>query len=194
MENRWKQYQNETTNPNKIKFINSVLETSEQNNGIAIDLGCGAGNDSIYMIQNGWKVIAIDSEVSVIEQRSKELTVEQQNRLQIINKKFEEVQLPEEDLILANYSIPFCNPEEFEKLWNKIQKSLKPSGIFAGVLFGINDGWSQRKNMTFKTKEEIGKMLKNFKIQLLEEKEFNRPTAMGKEKHWHIFKIIARKI
>src|SRR5574344_353016 len=109
MENRWKQYQNETTNPNKIKFIKSVLETSEQNDGIAIDLGCGAGNDSIYMIQNGWKVIAIDSEVSVIEERNKELTIQQQNRLQIINKKFEEVQLTEADLILANYSIPFCN-------------------------------------------------------------------------------------
>ena len=28
----------------------------------AIDLGCGAGRDTIYLLHNGWKVLAIDKE------------------------------------------------------------------------------------------------------------------------------------
>lgn len=28
----------------------------------AIDLGCGVGRDTIYLLHNGWKVLAIDKE------------------------------------------------------------------------------------------------------------------------------------
>lgn len=182
MENSWKEYQKKTINCNKIRFIERVLENMEGIKGVAIDIGCGAGNDSIYLVKNGWKVMAIDTETSVIEEQRKNLTIEQQQNLEIVNKNFNEILLPEADLILANYSIPFCNPMEFEKLWNKIEKSLKPKCIFAGVLFGKNDDWSQRKNMTFKTKEEIKDMLKDFKIELLEEKEFDGVTLLRKRK------------
>lgn len=37
------------------------------NGNIAIDLGCGAGNDTIELINNGFNVTAIDSEVGVKE-------------------------------------------------------------------------------------------------------------------------------
>ena len=39
------------------KFINM-----NSNPKYAIDLGCGAGRDTIYLIKNGWKVLAIDKE------------------------------------------------------------------------------------------------------------------------------------
>ena len=30
--------------------------------GNAVDLGCGAGGDTIFFIKNGWKVLSIDKE------------------------------------------------------------------------------------------------------------------------------------
>ena len=42
---------------NVAKFIEI-----ESNVGNAIDLGCGAGRDTVYLIKNGWNVLAIDRE------------------------------------------------------------------------------------------------------------------------------------
>ena len=47
--------------PHKLtqKFINMKIIPDK-----AIDLGCGAGRDTVYLIKNGWKVLAIDKENS----------------------------------------------------------------------------------------------------------------------------------
>ena len=39
-------------------FINEI----QCNSGNAIELGCGAGNDTVYLIKNNWNVLAIDRE------------------------------------------------------------------------------------------------------------------------------------
>lgn len=60
MGNIHKYYDNTENNlPSKniVKFIN--LKTSQ---GKAIELGCGAGRDTIYLIKNNWNVLAIDRE------------------------------------------------------------------------------------------------------------------------------------
>ena len=41
--------------------IKKFIEMNTRN-GNAIDLGCGAGRDTIFLIKNNWNVIAIDRE------------------------------------------------------------------------------------------------------------------------------------
>ena len=85
--------------------------------------------------------------------------------------------------------------KNFNKLWDKIKKSIKKDGYFVGNIFGINDEWNTNINdMTFLDKDEIHKILKDFKIINLKEKEFDGETAIGIKKHWHIFFIIAQKL
>ena len=48
---------NMEVNPNIKSFMKLNVEP-----GIAIDIGCGAGRDTAFLIKNNWKVVAIDKE------------------------------------------------------------------------------------------------------------------------------------
>ena len=47
--------------------------------------------------------------------------------------------------------------------------------------------------MTFFSKEEVLNLFKSFEIINFGEMEKDGKTALGKEKHWHIINVIAKK-
>jgi len=106
-------------------FINKV----KCNPGKATELGCGAGNDTVYLIKNSWNVLAIDRE-DVEERISKRLEKEELAKFTFQKQDFETLKLEENNLIVANYSLPFCNKDKFEKLWNEIKRSIVHNRIF----------------------------------------------------------------
>lgn len=169
-------------------FMNMKVEP-----GICIDLGCGAGRDSIFLIKNGWKVIAIDKEDTEKMIRSS-LQEEEQNYLEFIKQDFENnIILQSCNLLVANSSLSFCNRKNFDYLWKKIVDSISKDGYFVGNFFGINDSWANRPNMFFFTKEEVIKLFSSFEIINFKEVAKNGKTALGVEKHWHVFNVIAKK-
>ncbi len=97
------------------------------------------------------------------------------------------------NLLVANYSLSFCDEKNFENLWNKIVNSISKNGYFVGNFFGKNDSWSKKTNMTFFTKKEVLNLFSSFEIINFLEIEKDDKTALGKQKHWHIFDIIAKK-
>lgn len=171
------------------KFIKMNIEPSN-----AIELGCGAGRDTIYLIKNGWNVLAIDRED--VETRIREkLQKNQMNKFKFLKQNFEDIQLEKNNLLVANFSLPFCNKNKFKELWNKIKDSILEKGYFVGNFFGIKDEWKNTKEeMTFLTKEQVIELLENFEIIELKEIEKNAITGLGKMKHWHIFNVIAKKL
>ena len=119
----------ETKPPNKIVkyFIENIAVSPTK----AIELGCGAGRDTIYLIKNGWNVLAIDK--SDVEERiSKRMNSEELKRFSFSKQKFEEVELEEVNLIVANFSLSFCDKNKFNELWRKIENSILPSRVFCG--------------------------------------------------------------
>ena len=106
-------------------FINEI----QCNSGNAIELGCGAGNDTVYLIKNNWNVLAIDRE-DVKERIAKRLTKEELAKFKFQKQNFETLKLEENNLIVANYSLSFCNKNKFSELWNKINDSIFTNRIF----------------------------------------------------------------
>ncbi len=161
--------------------------------GKAIELGCGAGRDTKYLIENGWNVTAIDKE-DVEEIITEKLSRKEKAKFKFEKQEFENIELTNCDLIVANYSLPFCERERFDEMWDKIKTSICPNGYFVGNFFGLKDEWRKtEKDIMFLSKENILNLFDDFKIIRFKEIEKEMRTGLGTMKHWHLFLIIAQK-
>ena len=125
MERYYNNTESKTPRNNVQYYINEIQCPA----GNAIDLGCGAGNDTVYLIQNNWNVVAIDKE-DVEERIIKRLSKKELTKFTFQKQEFETLVLGKNKLVVANYSIPFCNKEKFKEVWDKIKGSIVPRRIF----------------------------------------------------------------
>ena len=186
-------YYNNTEADTPKKNVKYFVDNISPTFGKAIDIGCGSGNDSVYLIKNGWSVVSIDKE-NVGERISKRLDAEEQKRFKFQQQNFNDMKLEKADLIVANYSLPFCNNEKINYVWKNIVNSIRTNGYFVGNFFGIKDSWNKAEsNMTFFTKEQVLNLFDEFDIIKFNEVEKEGLTGLGNMKHWHIFNVIAKK-
>lgn len=161
--------------------------------GFAVDLGCGDGRDTVELLRRGWRVLAIDGEAKAFDRLLARPNL-QRDLLHTQQMRFEALSLPAAvDLINASFCLPFCPPADFPILWQTIVTALKSGGRFCGQLFGDRDSWTKFPYRTHHTRQQVKALLQSFEIEWLEEEEHPGVTAIGEEKHWHIFHIVARK-
>ncbi len=192
-------YKNKMYQPPREVVVNAL--DFFQTHGNALDLGCGVGNETAYLLDNGWDVWAIDCEPKAIEIMKGRRDISASHR-QLVTKvaKFEDLNwkiLPQFDLICACNSLPFCESHQFPSVFASIKEKINPNGRFAGHFFGMNySGFSsaEKNNMTFLTKEQIIKLLDGFDIEYLQEIEEDGISGTGLKCHSHIFYVIARKM
>lgn len=162
--------------------------------GTAVELGSGAGRDALHLLQEGWKVFAIEKESAGLAMLEKELPQDLRSRFTPIAKAFEDItELPSSDFTYASFSLPFCKPAFFPQLWSLIDSSLKHGAYFAANFFGPKDDWAKDDKLTIYSEPELRKLLGNYEILQWHEQNEKAPTAAGPLKHWHVFTVIARK-
>jgi len=71
----------------------------------------------------------------------------------------------------ASYSIPFCHPDHFPAMCEKITNALNPGGRFAGQFFGVHDSWADNKNMTFHTEKQARALIGKFETEYFHEQD-----------------------
>lgn len=119
------------------KNVRELIEI-EKKTGKAIDLGCGAGRDTIFLLRNNWNVLAIDRE-DTEEIITKKLDKEELLRFRFSRQDFESIKLEKNDLMVANFSLPFCQKDCFNEFWKKITQSISEGRIFCRDFL-----WKQR--------------------------------------------------
>lgn len=189
----WQEYYQRREGKPPRETLVKALELFEEP-GLAVDLGCGSGIDTLELLRQGWQVLAIDNEPQALAWLKKVVPLEWQARLEMRQASFEQVELPACVLVNASASLPFCMPEQFDGFWRRIVAVLGENGRFAGHFFGDRDGWSDNPQMTFHTADQVQALLADFEIEWLQEQEYEQERPNGEWKHWHSFEVVARKV
>lgn len=160
----------------------------------AIDLGCGNGIDTMSMLELGWQVLAIDQQEEALRQLCRDIPFHLKSSLATLCRSFEDLsELPESALVNATFSLPFCKPEKFNCLWQLIVNCLQPEGRFSGHFFGVEDSWNNNSDMTFHEPCDVRELFSGFTTEAFQEVNKIGKTVSGKDKHWHVFHVVARK-
>jgi SAM-dependent methyltransferase len=191
MSKSWGKYYENTKVLQPSKFLVEALDSFKPQSGKAIDLGCGAGRDTRYLLEKGFQVSAVDKDPSA-ENYLKQLP--HHDNLKFTCASFEDYEYDRYELVNAHYALPFIQKEYFDTVMSKILKSIKPKGLFVGQLFGVNDEWNTPDaKMTFCERAEVEILFRNFKHLKIKEVNEEGAMASGGAKHWHVFNIIAQK-
>lgn len=196
---KWdKYYKNKMYQPPRQLIVDALAYF--KNPGTAIDLGSGVGNEAAFLLNNGWKVWAIDAQPKAAQLLMERNDIHSLDKLITITATFDQElkweDLPQVDFVYASYSLPFSNPEKFDYVWKQVKEKILPGGRFAGHFFGLNyKGFTaqEMKNMTFLTLENVHHLFQDFTIEYFRESEKDGLSGTGRNVHSHIFEVIARK-
>jgi tellurite methyltransferase len=159
--------------------------------GDALDVGAGAGRDSRYLLEHGWRVTAVDASEHSVAALQRLATV---GDLRVVRSAAQDFTPGKYDLVNAQYSLPFIPPTLFPATVKRLQDAVRPSGVMAATFFGPHDEWNTLgTDITFLTRAEVETLFDGWDVKELDEVDEDGTTATGGSKHWHTFNLIARR-
>ena len=194
----WKSYHDKTGSRPSSKTLLFALdrfddELEPDDRRFAIDLGCGNGRDTIGLLRRGWRVLAVDAEASAIDGLTLRPDLPDGVSIETRIARFEDIELPEADLVNSSFALPLVPAPKFPDLWDRILATLRSGGRISCQLYGERDSWVGRPGITFFTRGGVDALLHPLDVEYFYEEEDDSVTPRGGQKHWHIFHIVARR-
>lgn len=194
----WKKYfKKHLKRKPKKQLVRALYFCANKEN--ALDLGAGTLIESKFLIKKGFKnVVAVDNAPEV----KKFVKNFNNKKLVYKNVSFQEYDYPKNtfDIINSQFALHLYGKKGFNAFIKKIKNSLKPNGIFVAQFLGVKDSWKSNPgsatlgaSYVFHTRKQALDLLSGLEILEFIEKDEDGKTALGLEKHWHIFYFIARK-
>lgn len=129
-----------------------------------LDLGCGHGRDTIYFLNKGYRVKAVDGSIEMCKLASKNtgINVEQINFLDMdYNDLF--------DGVFASASLLHLNNKDLIIVLKKISNALKTGGILmASFKYGDNERLKEERYFNDMTEVKFSKLLESVSELVLE--------------------------
>jgi tellurite methyltransferase len=185
----WSDYYAKNEGREPREALLAVLETYDEP-GRAVDLGCGAGIDTLAMLGRGWRVLAIDAEDEAIRRLRARIPLELADRLDTRVAPMEDVELPPSDLVHASFSLFFCDPARFADVWSRIAGSLAGGGRFVGELLGDRDTWAPDDDISAFAEADARALFDGWTLERFDVEEDDGEACDG-PKHWHVFHAVA---
>lgn len=178
-----------------LLFALNYFENEGRSPGFAVDLGSGTGRDTLFLLKQHWSVLAIDREQLAIDILLNRVEKSKLPEPQVMNCSFAQVNWPDQiDLVNASYSLPFCDLEDFQNLWQNITGHMALEGRFAGQFFGERHQFTN-SGLTIFTKDQVLQLFdEKFEVEFLQDEEGSFPNAEEKLIRWHIFHVVAKKV
>ena len=94
---------------------------------VAIDCGCGAGNEAAFLLKHDYRVYAFDP--SEAAQRVCQYRFKNHPKFFLSNHVFENYPFPSASIIIALFSLFFCAPNQIDHVLAKMKHALPQGGI-----------------------------------------------------------------
>lgn len=164
-----------------VSSVNSLFKKSKLKKNQALDLGCGTGNNTKFLVDFGFKkVTAIDGSKTAINIAKKKI----KKNCKFIIGDFNKINFIENhyDLVLDRGSITHNTKENINSMIKKINLAIKKNGFFISHLFS-------RNHSEFKKNKESFKSIMNVKSAMLAS-FFDRAEILKIFKKFKIIKLI----
>ena len=159
--------------------------------GDAIDLGCGGGRDTEYLLRQGFTVTAVDASPFAASALRR---LPRQRQLRFVQSEIEDFVPEPSDLINAQFVLPFLRADRFTACVQRLVDALRTEGVLAATFFGPNDEWNvPGSELTFVTRPGLDALLRRLQVVELSEEDHDGKTADGTPKHWHVYHVIAAR-
>ncbi|MBQ9792649.1 MAG: class I SAM-dependent methyltransferase [Clostridia bacterium] len=126
----WNPYQQRAALKPANQILTDFISTHPEEIKTAVELGCGALSDSIYLASQGIQTVGVDGTINkdlvttILNNQPQAV----KNNLTLQQQSFENLTLPKADLVYSFASIPFCDKSQIGNLIGNIASSVNPNG------------------------------------------------------------------
>lgn len=142
----WAEFQGQNVAPSVPLIDQAVrIQSYEGVHKVAVDLCSGITQSTLNLLEDGWKVIAVDSSQGILDQfaaKVRELGRDwiESGKLELVHCKVEDYKFPQNvTLITASDALPYCRPTAIYDIFRRIETSLSTTGLFVGNFFAAGN-------------------------------------------------------